>query len=98
MAYRSTYTFHKALLEKNPQLLERSPNYELPLRRTDRRYRRRCTTCCRFIASEVKGSYCSPCNSARRRNARIMQKTKARDALRGQPDRATRALLAILLS
>lgn len=36
-------------------------------RRTDRRYRRQCATCGRFIARDTKGAYCGGCNAARRR-------------------------------
>lgn len=70
MAYRSTYTHHTKLLKKYPKLLELSPNYELPRRRTDRRYRRRCSRCCCFLAIEVKGCYCRKCNAERRRRDR----------------------------
>lgn len=45
--------------------------YPLPLRRTDPRYMRRCSRCSQFIPKGRKSSYCSPCNSLRRRTARV---------------------------
>lgn len=98
MAFRSTYTWHKQLITDHPQLLDLAPNLELPLRRTDRRYRRRCTTCCRFLARKVTGSYCSPCNSARRRNARILMEARSRATRCANSSESTWALLATLLS
>lgn len=72
MAYRTTYTAEKKNLKRYAKLLEKwgRSEYDLPMRRTDRRYRRRCATCCRFLAREVKGSYCRGCNAQRRRRDR----------------------------
>lgn len=73
MAYRTTYTAKKKFLDRYAKHLEAwgLTEPDLPLRRTDRRYRRRCSTCCRFLAREVKGAYCRTCNAARRRRDRL---------------------------
>lgn len=47
-------------------------------RRTDRRYRRRCACCSKFLPKERKSSYCSPCNAERRRRDRLEIRSEQR--------------------
>lgn len=47
-------------------------------RRTDRRYRRQCACCSKFLPKERKSSYCSPCNAERRRRDRAALRSEQR--------------------
>jgi hypothetical protein len=47
-------------------------------RSSDRRYRRRCACCSKFLPKDRKSSYCSPCNAERRRRDRVELRSEQR--------------------
>lgn len=54
---------------------------ELP--RSDRRYRRRCSTCRKFLAQDRKSSYCKGCQTRRVQRQRVDAVEKKRREWRG---------------
>ena len=54
-----------------PKDAEKFPTIPHRTLRSDARYRRRCSTCRRFLAKQRRNSYCSSCHSRRIRKQRV---------------------------